>query len=178
MKLFRYVAATLFASALVALLLAFMPGLDRLYRPGGESPAFSPKNHSALGERDLVERLQALPLQLRITRVEWQSSILSVDLLVTPTTMAKDTVYHDMYELSRFGVTDTPNVNQVLVRVLRQPTNSKRDAVLLAALDARRDPDGERAEEADGSGVTDVERYLASRYRVTYTQEWKQFFRM
>ncbi len=92
--------------------------------------------------------------------------------------MAKDTVYHDMYELSRFGVTDTPNVNQVLVRILRQPTNSKRDAVLLAALDARRDPDGERAEEADGSGVTDVEQYLASRYRVTYTQEWKQFFRM
>lgn len=178
MKSIRYVTAALFATALVALLLAYMPELDRLYRPGGESPAFSPKHHEALSESNLVERMEALPLQLRIARVEWQSSVLSVDLLVTPTTMAKDTVYHDMYELSRFGVTETPNVNQVLVRILRLPTNSKRDAVLLAALDARRGTSGEREETAAGPDITDVERYLASRYRVTYTQEWKQFFRM
>lgn len=169
------VLLTSLATAAIALLLAWLPQTNGDYRADGGAPAFQQNEGVPLTDRNLVDRLAALPLQLRIGHVDWQSSVLSVDLLVSPATMAQDIVYHDLYELARFGVQETPNVNQVTVRVMKQAANRPSGSSLLAALDARKEFDGQKPEKPDG-GIVNVEQYLQTHYRMTYTQEWKRQF--
>lgn len=137
---------------------------------------FANPNEKQLSEQNLVDFMIKLPLKLQIVKVNWQHAILSIDLLSVPGNTIDTMVYHDLYELSQFGLYRVSNVNQVLVRIIEhKETESNRNELLLA-MDSRKE--NIQAQKNSLKELSDLNRqkYLQSHYRLTYTQKWKEQF--
>lgn len=161
----RWTAAAI-GSAVVAGLLVYLPLIDRTSK-SSDIPTFQQTRQ--LTEQNLVDRLTRLPLMLDIRRADWNATVLEVDLLAY-SRPEQDTVYHDLYELEKLGLAETANVSQVLVRVLQATPGSLRNGQLLVAMDARKEDKKGTLRTPEGSG--EIQRYLQTRHRMTYTQKW------
>ncbi|MFD0867776.1 Uncharacterised protein [Chlamydia abortus] len=163
-------------TAAIALFLSTLPQWERFNLMNDNELAVFKENHSTrLSDENLVDKMTMLPLQLNIRRVDWNNSILSIDL-GAPAGSTASRVYHDLYELSKFGLQNHTNVDQVLVRVMEASSVSReRNGLLLVSMDARKERvQGQEAlKELSGQ---DVRQYLQSRYRITYTQKWKDVY--
>lgn len=160
-----------FVSIGIAALLSIVPKLDDSLTSGAaDAPVFRPESAVMLNDRNLVDMLVKLPLQLDIVHVDWSDSILSVDLSSSPGGMKSETVYGDLYALSQAGFAGTKNVKQMLVRIMEHPSEAKGVPQLLMAMDAKRsDLDGSSA---GGRLKGTKEQYLISRFNLTYTHRW------
>lgn len=161
----------------IALMLALLPQWDRA---AGLSPVdrtvFQPERPAKLTDDNLVDALVRLPLQLDIGKADLHQSVLSIDLFV-PSGLSEDrTVYHDLYELSQFGLAATSNIEQVMVRVLERQDVEGTNRQLLLAMDSRREQAGAEGEKGGDPSILNVREFLESRYHLTYTQEWKRVF--
>jgi hypothetical protein len=133
-------------------------------------------NGSQLSEQNLVDFMVKLPLELQVAKVSWQHAILSVDLLSVPGNTIDTMVYHDLFELSQFGLYRISNVNQVLVRIIEhKQTESNRNELLLA-MDSRKENKQLQKTNMKELNALSRQKYLQSHYRITYTQKWKEQF--
>ena len=172
----RIVAASLMSvgiALLVSLLIKSESGNDKA---GNVLAVFLQNKGMKMSDQNVVELIAELPLKLRIQKVDWQQSVLSIDLQFTPENHADAVVYHDLYLLSQFGLTQTANVNQVLVRVMTSQSSTAPSKQLLLAMDARRE-NIQRGEKQKTDGNPDIWKiYLQTHYRLTLTQQWKNQF--
>jgi len=133
-------------------------------------------NGSQLSEQNLVDFMVKIPLKLQMVKVNWQHNILAVDLLSVPGNTIDTMVYHDLYELSQFGLYRVANVNQVLVRIIEHKETETNRNELLLAMDSRKENISASENSKKELAELNKEKYLQSHYRLTYTQKWKEQF--
>ncbi|QGQ96877.1 hypothetical protein EHS13_19305 [Paenibacillus psychroresistens] len=133
-------------------------------------------NGSQLSELNLVDHMVNLPLELQIAKVSYQHSILSVDLLSVPGNTIDTMVYHDLFELSQFGLFHVSNVNQVLVRIIEHKETVVNRNELLLAMDSRKENVQNQGLAKKDLNTVNRLKYLQSHYNLTYTQKWKEQF--
>jgi hypothetical protein len=133
-------------------------------------------NGSQLSETNIVDFMVKLPLELQVAKISWQHAILSVDLLSVPGNTIDTMVYHDLFELSQFGLNRLSNVNQVLVRIIEhKETESNRNELLLA-MDSRKENMQSQKTSMKELSALNRQKYLQAHYRLTYTQKWREQF--
>ncbi|WP_248925424.1 hypothetical protein [Paenibacillus hamazuiensis] len=154
-----------------------LSALPHLGQDGGRlfSSVFLPKA-VALNDKNVVDVIGKMQLHLRVRKVDLNRSILSIDLS-SNAAAAKDDVLRDFYEIPQYMFEQTTNINQVFVRVMDTGADSSRKsgAVLLAALDARRD-NWMPGDKTAPASTYELAQFVESHYRVTYTSKWKDRF--
>jgi hypothetical protein len=133
-------------------------------------------NGRQLSELNIVDYMAGLPLQLRIDKVEWEQSVLSVDLLSIPGSTIDKMVFHDLFELSQFGLRQLTNVSQVRVRVVEHKQLDGQTKELLVAMDSRKENIADQKQKIEDLNTLNRQKYLQSHFRITYTQKWKDQF--
>ncbi|MVP00046.1 hypothetical protein [Paenibacillus lutrae] len=168
----RIVLAAALCAAIVTAL-SSAPLLDKL-AVSQSAYAWQHVSGSELTERNLVDYMAGLPLQLRVRKVELNHSILSVDLLL-PGSAEPRVVYGDLYRLAQSSLQRTSNISRVLIRVLeydRDPAASGPQLVI--AMEAAR----EQAKRLAPAQSFETQQLLAGelkrRFQLTYTKKWQQ----
>lgn len=172
MKDYARAAVVAVLSVGIAMALSVLPQPDGNGFPGAEQAVFRPEQPVRLTQDNLVDALVALPLKLDIARADVQQSALSVDLFYHGGAGVQ-TIYRDLYEISRFAWSSTSNVDRIWVRILSADGETKARRELMLAMEAK------RSQAANGyspeSSTISVRDYLLSRYQITYTQKWKAY---
>ncbi|MNI23066.1 hypothetical protein D3C73_766350 [compost metagenome] len=153
----------------VALCLLVLSRMDTASSVGN---AWTDKQARQLNDRNLVDYMIELPLQLRIRKVDLNHSILSIDLNL-PKNVDQATVYRDLYAIAQLTIAKTSNVNQVLVRIMDYSGASTGSASqLVLAMEA----DRQNANEMLAEPLSDIakEQQLKTRFHLTYTSRWQQ----
>jgi hypothetical protein len=133
-------------------------------------------NGRQLSDSNIVDYMAGLPLQLRIDKVEWEQSVLSVDLLSVPGSTIDKMVFHDLFELSQFGLRQLTNVSQVRVRVVEHKELDGKTKELLVAMDSRKENIADQKQKIEDLNTLNRQKYLQSHFRITYTQKWQDQF--
>jgi hypothetical protein len=160
-------------SGLLALAMSLLPEASNI------SPSHSAQTGSSiqvvqLSDRNLVDLLVEIPLQLRIRKVELSQSVLSIDLSL-PRNVEEALVYRDLYAIAQLTITRTSNVNQVLVRIMDYSNASTHtNAQMVLAMEADRD----HAQNLDAhlQEVSSIllEQQVKARFHLTYTSRWQE----
>jgi hypothetical protein len=160
-------------SGLLALAMSLLPEASNI------SPSHSAQTGSSiqvvqLSDRNLVDLLVQIPLQLRIRKVELSQSVLSIDLSL-PRNVEEALVYRDLYAIAQLTITRTSNVNQVLVRIMDYSNASTHtNAQMVLAMEADRD----HAQNLDAhlQEVSSIllEQQVKARFHLTYTSRWQE----
>ncbi|MFC0214862.1 hypothetical protein ACFFK0_20855 [Paenibacillus chartarius] len=162
-------------SAAIALSLAFLPELQRTWlSAGGAAPAFGSAGGRQLTERNVVDMLVQVPLQLRIRKVEVTSSTLSVDLNL-PRSADEEVVIRDLYTITQKVFAATGNISDIMVRVMDYSTASRSSGgKMLLFLDASREKGKNMAPPGEHETTAVLEQYLRQHFEITYTDKWKE----
>ncbi len=129
-----------------------------------------------LSEENIVDYFANIPLQLPIVNVSLKNSVLSVDLLSIPGNTDEVMVYHDLFELSQFGLQRITNINQVRVRIMESKDSGSRNKELLLAMDSRKENSSGFKQTSQALDPKSIQNFLQSHYGITYTQKWKEQF--
>jgi hypothetical protein len=162
----------------ISIAIAFALSLLPSIQPTDGMPAFSSSRTKQLSERTIVDFVIALNVHERVQKVDWNRSTLSVDLIMN-SQADKSMLFRDLYRIAHSALSDTSNVERVLIRVMDRSRHQTGRSQLVIALDAARQdlPRGERTKDLPESSG-DYEEYVTSRFRVTYTVKWKELFGM
>lgn len=174
MKSYNRVLIALLISIGFAAALSVVPKLDRTVQTAGtDAPVFRADYALTLTDRNLVDLFVRYPLHLDISHVEWNDTILSVDLKSNATDTDSGPIYDDLYELARLGFAGTKNVKQLLIRVMEHAPAGKGNPQLLLAMDAKRSDLSHAASTPSGMAVKETkEQFLSSHFSLTYTHKW------
>jgi hypothetical protein len=173
MSYFNKILLTIVYSVSISFLLMWIVQREQAYKVK-DLDVFA--NGSQLSEQNLVDFMVKLPLDLQVAKVSWQHAILSIDLLSVPGNTIDTMVYHDLFELSQFGLYRLSNVNQVLVRIIEHKETERNRNELLLAMDSRKENMQAQKTNMKELSALDRQKYLQSHYRLTYTQKWKEQF--
>jgi hypothetical protein len=153
--------------------------MSLLHEATNMSPSNSAYNDASiqivqLSDRNLVDHLVQIPLQLRIRKVELSQSVLSIDLSL-PRNIEEAMVYRDLYAITQRTINRTSNVNQVLVRIMDYSnTSAHTNAQMVLAMAADRD----HAQNLDAriQEVSSIllEQQVKARFHLTYTSRWQE----
>ncbi|ANE47975.1 hypothetical protein SY83_18610 [Paenibacillus swuensis] len=134
-------------SAGVAWLLSMLPPLE-LTQTLKERvmTTFSMERQVVLADENLVDYLSRIPLHLRMDKVDWDHSVLYIDLIMSADDPAPHPrILDDLYEIAEFSLFGTENVKEVMLRVNEAPmeqaeagSRTHSQEQLLLAVDARR----------------------------------------
>lgn len=166
MKHFKKVLFIVLGPVLLSLMLMWIVQLH----------ATHPTPVNQINDRNLVDYIAKLPLHLPIMSVGWHSSILSIDLLSIPGRTNEDRVYQDLFTLAQFGLQETSNINQVLVRVLEIGPTDHGSKQLLLAMDSRKENLTSQTYVGKQATILQKITYLQSHFLISYTRKWKQQF--
>jgi hypothetical protein len=175
MNPYHRIILTILCSVGISLLLMWIVQSEHIYNKKDLAAADSPQGKQ-LTEQNIVDYMMSLPLQLRVANVGWHQSILSVDLLSTPGNTIDTMVYHDLFELSQFGLQEVSNVNQVRVRIIEHKGTERSHPEILLAMDSRKENMQNQKTNLKELNTLNRQKYLQSHYRFTYTQKWKEQF--
>lgn len=160
-------------SALVAIILSLLPKLDP-YAQSDAAAVWTSNRAAQLTDRNLVDLLVQVPLQLRIRKVELNESNLSIDLSL-PKSAEAASVYRDLYTIAQTMQVKTKNVNKVWVRVIDYSgTAGNSSAQLVLAMIADREHGEGLKESANELSQVQLEQELQKRFHLTYTDRWQQ----
>ncbi|QHT60531.1 hypothetical protein GXP70_11695 [Paenibacillus lycopersici] len=127
----------------ITLLLTALPLANgRISHEAGDVSVFRPVPVKRLSSNTVVDSMLGLQLSLKVKRVAWNGSVLTVDLSNADYGNAVDRWMADLQRLFEFAFVRTDNVSRVLVRLVAplQPAagDVRADARMLAAVDVRR----------------------------------------
>jgi hypothetical protein len=174
MNPYKRILLTIIGSVCISFILMWIVQGQQVY--DNDLEASSNLNGTQLSELNLVDHIVNLPLELQIAKVSWQHSILSVDLLSVPGNTIDTMVYHDLFELSQFGLFRVANVNQVLIRIIEHKETEVNRNELLLAMDSRKENVQNQRISKKELNTLNRQEYLQSHYNLTYTQKWKEQF--
>jgi hypothetical protein len=175
MSPYKRTLLTIVGSVCISFLLMWLVQSEKAYHEN-DLDVFANPNGSQLSELNIVDFMVKLPLELQIAKVSWQHAILSVDLLSVPGNTIDTMVYHDLFELSQFGLNRVSNVNQVLVRIIEHKETEINRNELLLAMDSRKENIQNQKANKKELNELNKQKYLQSHFRLTYTQKWKEQF--
>jgi hypothetical protein len=160
-------------SGLLALAMSLLPEATNI-SPSNSAQTGSSIQVVQLSDRNLVDLLVQIPLQLRIRKVELSQSVLSIDLSL-PKNVEEALVYRDLYAIAQLTITRTSNVNQVLVRIMDYSNaTAHTNAQMVLAMAADRD----HAQNLDAhlQEVSSIllEQQVKARFNLTYTSRWQE----
>jgi len=126
-----------------------------------------------LTDDNLVDSLSSLELNVPIAKVDLNGGILSVDLKVKDERLTKGELYAGMAELISFAFARTPNIDQLLLRLIAED-RWLGSRYLLVAADVRRgewpaDAPERLRKTGDGEIPADLKRW----FRLTETALWR-----
>ena len=147
----------------IAVLLSYLPTVQQ--ELNGLDEKFNNEN--------LVDHLVRLPVHLDIQRVDWNHSILSIDLLLDDETVDSTLIYEDLVEISRFGLSSMSNVKQVLVRVFYHEKIDLNHYQMLIAMDAHRDQWSTSDYEQLQRKKRSADQFLQSHFSLYFTKYWE-----
>lgn len=161
-------------SVILAVCFALVPKLHSALLDNKEAASvFGPSAGRQLTERNVVDMLVQIPLQLRIRKVELTSSTLTVDLNL-PRSADEEVVVRDLYTITQKLFAGTSNINEVFVRVVDYSATSRSSGgKLLLSLDALRDKGKDMAPASEHETNAILEQYLRQHFRMTYTDQWR-----
>jgi hypothetical protein len=173
MKWKARILITAACSGLLALAMSLLPEAASL-PPSNSAQTGSRIQVVQLSDRNLVDLLVQIPLQLRIRKVELSQSVLSIDLSL-PKNVEEALVYRDLYVIAQMAISRTSNVNQVLVRIMDYSNVSAHtNAQMVLAMAADRD----HAQNLDArlQEVSSIllEQQVKARFHLTYTSRWQE----
>lgn len=173
----RSVALALTATIMVTLGLGFISEMNEK-KPALNSDvaAFTPVPRLiSMNDRQLVDLLSDIPLQLRLSRAAWQDGKLTLDIKVAASIVHPEIIYQDMYELLRYSFTQTNNVNRLLLRFVILDERLKKKHVLLALDALKSETPPERLEQIKKSNP-DIPQEVSEALRIIYTPLWERQF--
>jgi hypothetical protein len=160
-------------SAAVAVCMSLLPQLDPSLDRDAKGHVTS-QQALTITDRNLVDLLVQVPLQLRIRKVELNHATLSIDLNL-PKNVDEAAVYRDLYAIAQATISRTSNVNQVLVRVMDYSVaTSGTSAQLVVAMDADRDHAKNLDARIQEVSTIMLEQQVKARFHLTYTPRWQQ----
>jgi hypothetical protein len=160
-------------SAVIALGLSLLPKAESAVNPT-IAVDWMGKRQAQLTEKNVVDFIVSLPLQLRIRKVELTHSILSIDLNL-PKNVDEAAVYKDLYEIAQFTTAKSSNVNQILVRVMDyKGVSGTASSQLVLAMEANRENAKNMKDIPKGGSAIAFEQELKTRFHLTYTPGWQQ----
>lgn len=172
-----WVGAVLLLTAASAVLLPKLADLNSVRSADhGVTETFSGKENRVLAEDNLVDLLGSLPLKLSIDRVDWESGILSLDLKVTNNDSEPKDIYRDMARVIGFAFLDTPNVNELLLRIIAEDKWIGSRRLLLAGDIRRLEWSPELLYELDATENTLLSDRLKDGFRITESVLWRNQF--
>ncbi|MGF7050034.1 hypothetical protein J2T13_004557 [Paenibacillus sp. DS2015] len=139
---------------------------------------FTPQSRVVLSPDNLVDELSSLPLTLPIVRVEWKSSILSLDLKVEGPERSVADMYQNMAEALTFSFHNTPNVDQLLLRLVAEDRWLNTRYLLLAINVSRYEWSSELTTSLQNNGDRPLTALLKQTLHVTETKLWNNQFNM
>lgn len=169
-------ASVLATFAAVFLLVALQSMQHRTL--GGEHarPVTAAQQPRELTQDNLVDALASMQLAAPIAKVEWDKSILKLDLKVTGTDIGYQKIYGSMADVAELSFGGFSNVEQVLLRVLAEDEWTRQRHLLLAA-DIRRNqwPDSAIGE-LRGWSSPKLSDNLKEWFHIMETALWKKQF--
>lgn len=127
-----------------------------------------------LTNANIVDALLGVGLRERLGRVEWRSSVLSLELLVPRYSGRPETWFGDVEKLISFAFVQLNNANRLLVRIVETDGNIKR---LLAAVDVRAEDQWLKTEMSKMHMSDPVhDETWRQRLRLSFTKEWIERF--
>lgn len=133
---------------------------------------------SILNDRNLVDYMAGMQLNLGIRKLDWREPMLYVDLYVKDRHIDRQDIFADVQKIGLFSLQGMKNVNNIFLRVY---DNRHREASLLLAVsaDANQMKDSLQSlqDEVNGSyDSRDYEKFVRDRYRVQQTHRWSEWF--
>jgi hypothetical protein len=173
MRWWSRIVVTSFVSFGIAFGLSLLPLMEQGERKTQEDiTVFKSTELRQISDRNLVDYMLGLSLRTQIIKVDWEHSILTVDLKAANDQKVEN-ILKDVFDLSYYGLVGTTNIKQVLVRVMDDGKDgAHRNGALLLAMDARRDHISLDALQRLKHKETTLEQYLDTYFAMTYTKEW------
>ncbi|CAM2801989.1 hypothetical protein PASE110613_01430 [Paenibacillus sediminis] len=141
-----------------------------------EYAVFSAQKPINLTETNLVDYLSELPLTLHIRSVDWQSSILAVDLEVTNPEVVPKEIYNNMYEIIHFSIDKSANVNRLMIRFVAKDNWTGAKHLLLAADVRRGDFSSDALDELRSIKSSSLSENITRTFHVSETKLWQSRF--
>lgn len=129
-----------------------------------------------LGEDNLVELLNALPLTLSIDSAGFDKNVLTLDLKVTGNDHEPRELYQNMAEAISFAIQGTENVNQLLLRIVVEDKWLDSRRLLLAGDIRRTEWSLQLQDELLKSGNHPLANTLKKAFRISESELWKKQF--
>ncbi|RUT36091.1 hypothetical protein EJP77_03620 [Paenibacillus zeisoli] len=129
-----------------------------------------------LTENNLVDELSQLPLSVRLSKVNLNQSILSVDLKIGEESYQPSVLYLNMAELIRFSFERTSNVSQLLIRLVAEDKWVGTKHLLLASDVRRGEWPPSALDDLENLGDHPLSDELRQYFRLTVTSLWKNRF--
>jgi hypothetical protein len=173
MKWNARILITAVLSGLLALAMSILPEATNL-PPSNFPQTGSSMQIVQLSDRNLVDLLVQLPLQLRIRKVELSQSVLSIDLSL-PRNVEEALVYRDLYAIAQMAISRTSNVNQVFVRIMDYSNATiHTNAQMVLAMAADRDHAQNMDAHLQEVSSILLEQQVKARFHLTYTSNWQE----
>ncbi|MBO8170696.1 MAG: hypothetical protein H0Z33_02275 [Bacillaceae bacterium] len=170
MQISRNIFFAVFISMMLALLLSFLPEINRTEPRIYNQPAFQTVN--TLTKQNLVDFIADQDIHYPIERVNWENQNLLVDLGIPEMTpLDNHKVIEDLYSVIELAYARVHNVREVHIRVLIEHNNKKN---LLIALSAHRNQ--VKQDWPFRPSVADMKDFLEKQFHVYYGALWQQKF--
>lgn len=171
MKLTRGLFLAVFTSVILALMLSILPTVELgdLNNDSGIS-VFKPMERPlVLRQNNVADVLLTTSYHLKIHRIDWSNSILTVDFTVDLPFASKSDVYLDFWKTVFLGLKQTTNVNEVHTRVYVVSGQNQKE--LAVAMVARRSnlPSSIQWQQND-AGILRTQ--IESMFDITYKSKW------
>ncbi|MFS1512340.1 hypothetical protein VQL36_07900 [Chengkuizengella sp. SCS-71B] len=124
-----------------------------------------------LKENNIVDFMSNLPIQNNLSKVGWDHSTLSIDLIISGQIKDSNLVYRDLYTIIRSGFEDTSNVKLILIRVFDYNQLSGGHQKLLMTIDASAGRWSKDMDQIENS----YEELLTSFFKLKTTDYWDQW---
>lgn len=177
MKHWQSVQAVLLPAAIAFILLGLLMGLHSQARyKVGAVPAAVPYHSRELSDAGLVDSLMSLPLNLQISRADYEEGALTLDIKLSDATKTASVVYEDIASIMSYSFEGTDNVSQLYLRVVAIDRWGGKRYMLLASNMNREAWDSRYAEVLTQLENEDVPPSVAAALNLTFTNLWpKQF---
>lgn len=159
------------ASAVILPLLAELE--PSLQNQRGVVETFSGAN-TILDNDNLVDILNGIPFTLSIDSVDFDQSVLSLDLKVTGNNHEPRELYQNMAQAISFAFQDTGNVDQLLLRIVAEDKWLDTRRLLLAGDIRRMEWSLQLQQKLEASGNDPLPDALKKGFRIRESELWKK----
>ncbi|WP_054957129.1 hypothetical protein [Paenibacillus dakarensis] len=137
---------------------------------------YNPFTSGNLSDDNLVDRLRALPLGLKIGTADWNNGALYLDLKVTENPLRVEAVKKDLAAVLSFSFEDVDNVNRLFLRFEAVDPWSGSRYLILAANVRKNEWDHTLLEELKQTKNEPFSERLVEGLHLTLTNLWKMQF--